>query len=81
MSDKKKHNPTAVVIVNTDCRGNQYFSSVAEASRQTGLPRNRLFEALASKTGLVKWTDPPVYIDLAAQPYDVEKPDEDEGEE
>ena len=74
----KKHNPTAVIIINTDSRGNQYFGSVAEASRRTGLPRNRLFEALSSPSGLVKWTDPPVFIDWAAQTYDVENMDDED---
>lgn len=74
------HNPRSIVLIYTDNRGNEFYPSVAEASRQTGLPKNRLFEALASESGLVRWTDPPVYIDIAAQLYDVEKDIEEEEE-
>lgn len=76
-----KHNPTPVVIISTNNTGNTYFHSVTEASRTLGVPCNRLFEALASKTGLVRWTDPPLYIDLAAETYDVEKYEDEEDEE
>ena len=75
------HNPRQIVLIYTDNRRNLFFPSVAEASRQTGLPKNRLFEALASESGLVRWTDPPVYIDVAAQLYDVEKSLDEEEEE
>lgn len=75
------HNPRAIVLIYTDNRGNLYFPSVAEASRKTGLPKNRLFEALASESGLVRWTDPPVYIDVASQLYDVEKDIDEEDDE
>ena len=74
----KKHNPTSIVIINTNSDGNQYFPSVAEAARRLNIPRQRLFEALASASGLVKWTDPPIYIDYASQLYDVENDDEEE---
>lgn len=71
----RKHNPTPVVIIGTQDKGNRYYPSVADASRNIGVPANRLFEALASSSGLVRWTDPPLYIDLAAQPYNVEQTD------
>lgn len=80
MSEERKSHVKPIVIISTDNKGNRFFPSVKAASLETRIPRYRLFEALDSKSGLIKGSDPPLYIDLASELCDVEK-DIDEDEE
>lgn len=70
----RKHNPKSVVIIGIDGK-TRYFTSVEEAADRLGFYRQRLFEALASESGLIRNTDPPQYIDYAT--YDGEDDEED----
>lgn len=69
---------TPVVIISTEATSNGFYPSIAEATkalngRGINISRQRLFESLNSASGLIRGTDPPLYIDLAMEAYDVEK--------
>ena len=82
---KVGNNVTPVILISVEKNINTFYPSVKEASRALGregihVSPQRLFESIRSESGLIRGTDPPIYIDLAAQLYDVEKEEEEDEE-
>ena len=53
------------------CNWTGYYSSLAEASRQTGISRWRLLRGLEDRDGMIPNSRPPAYIDEAFCPNDI----------